>query len=179
MSTGREKKVLGENLPQCNFIWNVPHVIWPAIEPRPSQQSRNTNLTFRKITLLSFSRVQLHREEHINIQERLKWIYSKFLHWNWKTWFYLARFEVFTAVTMKNAVFWDMAPCRSCMNRRFGGIYRLHLQCRKSSKEERAWVVAAHAGPSFVDVFLRNVGSHKIYTAPQPRSRHSSWFYLN
>jgi hypothetical protein len=38
------------------------------------------------------------------------------------------RFEVFTAVTMKNAVFWDVAPCRSCVNRRFGGTYLLHLQ---------------------------------------------------
>jgi hypothetical protein len=25
-----------------------------------------------------------------------------------------AKFEVFTAVTMKDAVFWDVAPCRSC-----------------------------------------------------------------
>jgi hypothetical protein len=25
------------------------------------------------------------------------------------------RFEVFTAVTMKNAVFWDVPPCRSCV----------------------------------------------------------------
>jgi hypothetical protein len=31
------------------------------------------------------------------------------------------RFEVFTTVNMKNAVFWDVAPCRSCMSRRFGG----------------------------------------------------------
>jgi hypothetical protein len=37
------------------------------------------------------------------------------------------RFEVFTAVTMKNAVFWDVAPCRFCVNRRFGGTYRLHF----------------------------------------------------
>jgi hypothetical protein len=29
---------------------------------------------------------------------------------------------------MKNAVFWDVAPCSSCVNRRFGGTYRLHLQ---------------------------------------------------
>jgi hypothetical protein len=29
------------------------------------------------------------------------------------------RFEAFTAVTMKN-VFWDVALCRSCVNRRFG-----------------------------------------------------------
>jgi hypothetical protein len=34
--------------------------------------------------------------------------------------------------TMKNAVFWGVAPCRcSRFNRRFGGSYRLHLQGRK------------------------------------------------
>jgi hypothetical protein len=32
---------------------------------------------------------------------------------------------------MKNAVFWNVAPCRSGVNRRFGGTYRLHLQGRK------------------------------------------------
>jgi hypothetical protein len=31
------------------------------------------------------------------------------------------RFEVFTAVTMKNGVFWNVTPCGSCKNRRFGG----------------------------------------------------------
>jgi hypothetical protein len=41
------------------------------------------------------------------------------------------RFEVFTAVTLKNAVFWNVAPCRSCVNRRFGITYRLHLQSRR------------------------------------------------
>jgi hypothetical protein len=41
------------------------------------------------------------------------------------------RFEVFTAVTMKNVVFWDLALCRSCVNLRFGGTYRLHFQGRK------------------------------------------------
>jgi hypothetical protein len=33
----------------------------------------------------------------------------------------VVRFEVFTAVTMKNGVFWDVTPCGSCKNRRFGG----------------------------------------------------------
>jgi hypothetical protein len=37
-------------------------------------------------------------------------------------------FEVFTAVTMKNAVFLDVMPCGSCKNRRFGGTYRLLLR---------------------------------------------------
>jgi hypothetical protein len=50
------------------------------------------------------------------------------------------RFEVFMVVTMKKAVFWDVAPCRSGVNRRFGGTYRLHLQgrreiIRKSARE--------------------------------------------
>jgi E3 ubiquitin-protein ligase DOA10 len=30
------------------------------------------------------------------------------------------KFEVFTAVTMKNGVFWDVTLCGSCKNRRFG-----------------------------------------------------------
>jgi hypothetical protein len=30
-------------------------------------------------------------------------------------------FEVFTAVTMKNGAFWDVTLCGSCKNRRFGG----------------------------------------------------------
>jgi hypothetical protein len=46
------------------------------------------------------------------------------------------RFEVFTAVTMKNGVFWVVTPCGSCTNRRFGGTWR-----------------------------LRNVGSYKSHTA--------------
>jgi hypothetical protein len=29
---------------------------------------------------------------------------------------FLVRFEVFTAVTVKNAVFWDVTPCDSCNN---------------------------------------------------------------
>jgi hypothetical protein len=31
------------------------------------------------------------------------------------------RFEVFTAVTVRNDVFWDVEPCSSYVNRRFGG----------------------------------------------------------
>jgi hypothetical protein len=37
-----------------------------------------------------------------------------------KKW-YVVRFDVFTAVTMRNGVFWDVTPCGSCTNRRFGG----------------------------------------------------------
>jgi hypothetical protein len=32
---------------------------------------------------------------------------------------------------MKNAVLWDVAPCTSYVNRRFGGAYRPCIRCRK------------------------------------------------
>jgi hypothetical protein len=38
------------------------------------------------------------------------------------------RFEVFTAVTMKNAVFWGVTSCGSCKNRRFGGTNSISSQ---------------------------------------------------
>jgi hypothetical protein len=63
------------------------------------------------------------------------------------------RFEVFTGVTMKNAVFWDVTPCRSCVNRRFGGTYRL-LQGRKIYEQGTSvscWA-PAHIGSS--QIFL-------------------------
>jgi hypothetical protein len=43
-------------------------------------------------------------------------------------------FEVFTAVTMKNAVLWNVTLCGSCKNLRFGGTYRLHHQCGKNQQ---------------------------------------------
>jgi hypothetical protein len=47
----------------------------------------------------------------------------------------VVRFEVFTVVTMKNAVLWDVVPCRYCINGSFGGKYRLHLQGRRKKKK--------------------------------------------
>jgi hypothetical protein len=44
----------------------------------------------------------------------------------------LVRFEVFTAMTMKNGVFWDVTPYGSCSNRRFRGTWRLPFQGDKS-----------------------------------------------
>jgi hypothetical protein len=41
-------------------------------------------------------------------------------------------FEVFTAVTMTNDVFWDVTPCGSCKNRRFEGNWRFLHQGDKN-----------------------------------------------
>jgi hypothetical protein len=128
------------------------------------------------------------------------------LHGSWSIWF----------CKEHSVVFWDVAPCRSYVNRRFGGTYRLHLQgteepaaddSRRYEPRRPRYSVPSHsfldAGTlalflvSFSynsaatcsrwllacgfffpedggDTFLRNVGSHKIYTAPHPRRRHSS-----
>jgi hypothetical protein len=44
------------------------------------------------------------------------------------------RFEVFTSVTMKSAILWDVTPCGSCKNRSFAGTYRLHRQGEKNQR---------------------------------------------
>jgi hypothetical protein len=44
-------------------------------------------------------------------------------------------FEVFTAVTMKNSVFWDMVPCRSCVNWHFGGTSVHKISTRRHIPE--------------------------------------------
>jgi hypothetical protein len=50
------------------------------------------------------------------------------------------RFEVSTAVTMKNVVFCDVTPCGSCKNRRFGDFVFL--------RSVRRLLVTANAVPS-------------------------------
>jgi hypothetical protein len=58
--------------------------------------------------------------------------FKRACHWSlcWASLIH-AKFDVFIAVAMKNAVFWDVEPCRSCVKRRFGGTYSIHLQGRK------------------------------------------------
>jgi hypothetical protein len=45
-------------------------------------------------------------------------------------------------MTMKNAVFRDVAPCGFIINRSFGGMCRLHLQGRRNNaSEEKCYTV--------------------------------------
>jgi hypothetical protein len=58
--------------------------------------------------------------------------WAKPLHKMYKEYYYYyLEFEVFTAATMNNVVFWEVSPCGSCKNRRFRVQYRLHLQGKK------------------------------------------------
>jgi hypothetical protein len=63
------------------------------------------------------------------------------------------RFEVFTAVTMKNGVVWDVTPCGSCKNRRFRGTWRLLHQGESLThlvflRSVRRLLVAVYVVPS-------------------------------
>jgi hypothetical protein len=57
--------------------------------------------------------------------------------------------------SLKNAVFWDVASCTSCVKRRFGGTYHLHLQDRKIRGRRTSVSRLLAEG----DTFPRNVGS--------------------
>jgi hypothetical protein len=73
------------------------------------------------------------------------------------------RFEVFTAVTMNNSVFWDVTPCKSCVKRRLGGAYHLHLQLNLQPP--------AQAGSSLADFFtLKMEEIHSSETSVYTRS---------
>jgi hypothetical protein len=79
------------------------------------------------------------------------------------------RFEVFTTVTMKNAVFWDVAA----------GGYLIKRRCSDSAAVCSHLLTLVPRSLIFLpwklgDTFLRNVGLHQIYTAPHPRWRHPS-----
>jgi hypothetical protein len=47
-------------------------------------------------------------------------------------------FEIFTAVVMKIAIFWDTAPCSPYMNRRFGGTYHLIFRVKNQLSKKPA-----------------------------------------
>jgi hypothetical protein len=44
---------------------------------------------------------------------------------------YLKKQNINIILYIEECVFWDAAPCRSCVNRHFGGTYCLHLRGRK------------------------------------------------
>jgi hypothetical protein len=68
------------------------------------------------------------------------------------------RFVVFTAVTMKSAVFRDVAQSNSCANRRFGGSYRLYLQgtniCERGTSVSKLLQLFPQARSSLADSFI-------------------------
>jgi hypothetical protein len=64
---------------------------------------------------------------------------------------YILRILIQIFLLLKNPVSWDMAPCRSCVKRRFGEKYRLHLYCRKIPERGTNLQPPAHVSSSLAD----------------------------
>jgi hypothetical protein len=76
-------------------------------------------------------------------------------------------FEVLRAVVMKCSIFWDITTCSPLkINRRFGGICRLHIQGRRISQARNQreagsnqWLACfTFHSKDGGDLFRRNVG---------------------
>jgi hypothetical protein len=79
------------------------------------------------------------------------------------------RREVFTAVTVKNAVFWDVMMCGSSQRASVASYcYRLSYLTDYFHPDDRG------------ATFLQNIGSYKSHTVKRPRKRHSwNWSVFN
>jgi hypothetical protein len=69
---------------------------------------------------LSYIYIYKKRPHYLETHSRMK-VLRRRNQYSLKLYIYV-RFEVFKAMIMKNVVFWDVAPCRSCLSRRFGGM---------------------------------------------------------
>jgi hypothetical protein len=69
-----------------------------------------------------------------------------------RAWFKIVRFKGFTAVTMKNGVFWDVTPC---------GVRRLLVTASVVPGSPILVTLIRGGGARF----LRNVGSYKSHAA--------------
>jgi hypothetical protein len=76
---------------------------------------------------------------------------------------------------MTSTIFWDITPCSPLIvNRRFGGLYRFHLQGRKIRQDTRALLAPYFRAGFFVglffdhedggDISLRNPKLHGVTT---------------
>jgi hypothetical protein len=67
----------------------------------------------------------------------------------------LKEFDGFTAVTMKNAVFWNVTPCGSCKNRCFGRTDCLHHQGGTSQRAKNvgSYLVSVSSQCALVDSY--------------------------
>jgi hypothetical protein len=120
----------GEPVPViCRVLkGDVSHLRTTGMMPRHEDRYEKT-VQMHKNSLNNFS---FHSSSGLHFAHLTRNVISKYIK--------LYHYSQSSSLNMKNAVFWDVAPCRSCVNRPFGGTYRLHLQGRKF--RERGTIVS-------------------------------------
>jgi hypothetical protein len=78
------------------------------------------------------------------------------------------RFQAFTAVTMKNGVFWDTTPCGYCKNRHFGGT---SFFIRVTRIGELGTTLAVTSNRRTLRVFLRSMSQLLVTANVVPSSQ--------
>jgi hypothetical protein len=66
---------------------------------------------------------------------------------------------------LKNAVLWDVVPCESCKNGRFGGTCRLHLQGRKNTRMRKVLDISKGVNKRLTIGDINVPGTSISYTA--------------
>jgi hypothetical protein len=87
----------------------------------------------------------------------------------------IVRFEVFTAVAMKNAFFWDVTPCGCCKNWRVGGTHCIYHQGGKNPRARND--VGSNTQLSDTKCFELNKQTNKQTNsvALSPRANYTDW----
>jgi hypothetical protein len=86
------------------------------------------------------------------------------------------RFEVFAALTMKNAVFWDVMPCGSCKNRRFRGTYRLRHQGDNDRRARNNFTAEVSSSPIPVTLMMEAMCSSETSILTKATCQKTTFF---
>jgi hypothetical protein len=75
-------------------------------------------------------------------------------------------------IELKNAVFWEVVPCDSYKNRRFGGPYRLHHQGDKNTSSVLQLLITVNVlpiSPILVTLMMEEILSSETWVLKEPR----------
>jgi hypothetical protein len=75
-------------------------------------------------------------------------------------------------MTRKNTVFWDVTPCGSLKNRRFGGTYRLHPQYIVSSVIRLLVTANVPSSPILLTLMMEAISSSETSVITRATRRH-------
>jgi hypothetical protein len=84
------------------------------------------------------------------------------------------RFEIFTMVTMRNVIFWNVLSRGSCKNRWFGGTYPFHLQGENKQQTKNKLAIASKSSTLWrMNHYMRGKKTHSVAFSSQ--ANYTDW----